>query len=117
MTDITKKLGFGFHEQQASPEEERQLLSVYYGVTDANVINRLRVVVWQRDPNIIYEEDGIPNPASIPNMAPITPEHEYDAAQAKNNIVYLANRQEERALTAQQQMEADARRRAKLEAA
>ena len=117
MTDIAKKLGFGFHEQQASREEEKQLLSVYYGVTDANFMNRLRVVVWQRDPNIIYEEDGIANPASIPNTTPTTPEHEYDAAQAKNNVVYLANRQEEQALTAQQQMEEDARRRARQEAA
>lgn len=116
MTDIAKKLGFGFHEQQASREDEKQLLSVYYGVTDANFMNRLRVVVWQRDPNIIYEEDGIPNPTVLPSIA-TAPEHEYDAAQAKNNVIYLANRQEEQALTAQQQMEEDARRRARQEAA
>lgn len=102
-------------EKPVSPEE-KQLLAVYFSVVDESFMKRLRVVAWQKDPAMIRQEDGLPSPADIPQKLP-SARLSYDASQATNNVIYLANRQEEQAFTEQQRLAEEALRRARREAA
>lgn len=102
-------------EKQVSPEE-KQLLAVYFSVVDESFMKRLRVVAWQKDPEMVRHEDGLPSPTDVSRELPAA-QLSYDVAQATNNVIYLANRQEEQALTEQQRMAEEALRRARQEAA